>query len=71
MPHSVTLRLLATVEIADAGSHDDAARMAQDLLADVPLLLTSPFGPRAVRLGLDHDPIVSVTGEGEDPAPDE
>jgi hypothetical protein len=71
MLHLVTLRVLATVENPDGGSPDEAARRAQDLCADVPLLLTSPLGPRAVRLGLDVESLVSVIGEGEDPPKDE
>ena len=75
MPHIVTLRLKATIEITDAGSPDEAARLAQDLIANhflnqFPLVLPESAGSGKLHLALNAQPIVSVIGEGEDPAPD-
>ena len=75
MPHIVTLRLKATVEIADAGSPDEAARLAQDLLAkrfliEFPRVLPSAAGAGTLHLAFDAKPLVGVIGDGEDPAPD-
>ena len=75
MPHTVTLRLIASVEIPDAGSPDEAARLAQDLLTnrfliEFPRTLPSRAGAGTLNLTFDAKPFVAVIGEGEDPAPD-
>ena len=70
MPHFVTLRLLATVEIPDAGSPDEASAISQAALADVTVDVWLNGREYLARLRLDELPVVAVIGEGEDPAPD-
>ena len=74
MPHIVTLRLKATIEIAGAGSPDEAARLAPDLLPkrflnEFPVTLPSSGGAGKLHLAFDAKPRVGVIGEGEYPAP--
>ena len=75
MSHIVTLRLNATIEIFSAGSPDEAARLAQDLLSkrflnEFPVRLPSSESAGKLHLVFDAKPILAVIGEGEDPAPD-
>ena len=75
MPHIVTLRLVATVNISNAGSPDEAARLAEDLIAnrfliEFPRVMPSAAGAGTLNLAFDAKPLVGVIGEGEDPAPD-
>ena len=67
--HSVTLRLVATVEV-EAGSPDEAASVATSAFAD--LKITVPFQGTQLpaHFGLGTLNVIAVTGEGEDPASD-
>ena len=74
MPHTVTLRLNATIEIFYADSCDGAERIARDLLErrflnefPVKLPMSEMAGP--LLLAFTVSPVVSGIGEGENTAP--
>ena len=68
--HSVTLRLVATVEV-EAGSPDEAASVATSAFTD--LKITVPFRGTQLpaHIGFRTPDVIAVAGEGEDPASDD